>query len=101
MRPRRTFLSSITKRSFSSSTASRDQTGLPLESLAPSLKHVGGEVDRAVPGRLRADERATPGNSLSREDAGELVDDPAILAEEGSDLASPRAAGARGGGGSF
>ncbi len=60
------------------------------------MQHVGGEVDGSVPGGLRPDERAAPGNSFSRQDSGELVDDAAVLSEEESDLAASDADVARG-----
>ena len=58
-------------------------------SVSPRVcEHLGREVDRAVAGRLRANQRAAPVQALAREHADELVADPLVLAEQEADLAA-------------
>ena len=68
--------------------AAGDEAGLALEAVAAGAEHLLGEVDRAVAGRLGADQGAAPLECLAREDAGELVLDALVLPEEVADLAA-------------
>ena len=63
-----------------------DETDLAFQGLAPRGQHLGGEVDAAVAGGLRADEGAAPVDALAGEHAGEVVGDALVLAEEVADL---------------
>ncbi len=69
---------------------------LPVEGLAPRGQHLRREVHAPVAGGLGADERAAPVEPLAGEDAGELVPQPLVLAEEEPDLAPAHADVARG-----
>jgi len=122
IRPRRTFLRSITQASFSASMPS-SSTIVPAESdsvtgfapksisfstvywgdvagagnrrdlaahaLAACCQHLLREVDRTVPRRLRADQRAAIRQALAGQDAVEAVGNALVLAEEEADLAAP------------
>ena len=60
---------------------------LPSSDLAAGREHLGREVDAAVAGRLRADQRAAPVQALAGEHAGELVAQLLVHAEQEADLA--------------
>ena len=51
------------------------------------LQHVQQEIDRAIAGRLGADQRAAIFEALAGQHAGELVGDALVLAEHVADLA--------------
>src|SRR5262249_21166241 len=68
--------------------AARDEADLPLEALVARRQHLGREVDRAVTGRLRPDERSAPSEPLAGENARELVGQALVLAEHEADLAA-------------
>src|SRR5690606_34179488 len=74
----------------------RDGAALAREAVAPGREHFLGEVHGAVTGGLGAQQRAAPSGALAGEDAGELVPQAAVLAEEIADLARAHADVARG-----
>ena len=57
---------------------------LAREGLAARLEHLLGEVDRAVAGRLGADQRAAPAEPFAGEHAGELVAPASCTGRRGS-----------------
>ena len=64
---------------------------LAFERVLAGLQHLVGEVDAAVAGGFRTNERAAPVQALAGEHAGELVAQPLVLAEQEADLASAHA----------
>ena len=68
-----------------------DQHALAVESGIAGFEHFGGEVDRAVTGRFRADQAAAPVQTLAGEHAVIAVDDALVLAEEVADFAAAHA----------
>ena len=56
--------------------------------LPSRLQHVLEEIDRAIAGRLGADQRAAIFEALAGQHAGELVGDALVLAEHIADLAA-------------
>jgi len=64
-----------------------DQHAGSFESAVAGGEHFGREIDRAVAGRLRADQASAPVESLAGEHAVIAVDDPLVLAEEVADFA--------------
>ncbi len=68
-----------------------DQAGLAFQGLASGGQHLGGEVDAAVAGGFRTDERAAPVEALAGEHPGELVGEALVLAEEVADLPAAHA----------
>ena len=69
----------------------RNDGGLAGQILALGGEHVGEEIDRAVTGRLGADQRTAPFQPLAGEHAGEVVGDALVLAEHVADLAPAHA----------
>jgi hypothetical protein len=69
----------------------RDETRLAFERFVASLQHLLGEVDGAVAGGLRPDQRTTPREALAGQHAGELVTDLPVLPEQVADLAPAHA----------
>ena len=67
-------------------TEAGDCKGLSLDVIAEILEHFNGVINRTVACRLGTDERATVGDALTGEDAGELVTDALILSVEVADL---------------
>ena len=65
-----------------------DHADLALQVIVLGSKHLLCEVDAAVTGRLRADERAAPVEGLAGEHARELIAQTLVLAEEVADLAT-------------
>ncbi len=63
----------------------------PSRRLAAGGQHLGREVDRAVAGGLRPDEGSAPVETLAGEDAGELVSQLLVHAEEESDFTAAHA----------
>src|SRR6202011_4013910 len=68
--------------------AAGDQAELAFERVLPALEHLIGEVHAAIAGGLRTNQRTAPVQALTREDAGELIAQPLVLAEQKADLAS-------------
>jgi hypothetical protein len=67
--------------------AAGDEARLPLQRLGAGREHLLREVDGAVAGRLRPDQRAAPVEALAREHPGEFVAQALVLPEQEPDLA--------------
>ncbi len=68
-----------------------DGNGLALEIGATNLQHLLGEVDTAVAGGFRPDERSAPLQALAGENAGEGVGDLPVLTVHETDLTAANA----------
>ena len=68
-----------------------DQADLALERVVAGLQHLVGEVHAAVAGRLGTNQRSAPAHALAGQDAGELVAQALVLAEQEADLAAAHA----------
>ena len=66
--------------------AARHETRLALQRLVARRQHLGGEIDGAIAGRFRTNERAAPVQPFPGQHTGELVPDPLVLAEEIADF---------------
>src|SRR6266478_7386553 len=75
--------------------AAGDQAELAFERILPALQHFVGEVHAAIAGGLRTNQRTAPVQPLTRENAGEFIPQPLVLAEQKADLASAHADVAR------
>src|ERR1700681_4230516 len=75
--------------------AAGDQAELAFERVLPALQHLVGEVHAAIAGGLRTNQRTAPVQALAREDAGEFIPQPLVLAEQEADLAPAHADVAR------
>ena len=60
---------------------------MPIDRVAHPLQHVLQEIDRAIAGRLGANQTAAVFQPLAGQHAGELVGDALVLAEHVADLA--------------
>ncbi len=69
----------------------RHRADLALQPVVAGLEHFLREIDRAVAGGFRTDERAAPLQALAGEHAGELVAHALVLAEHVADLAAAHA----------
>ena len=66
-----------------------DDAGLAFERVLADLEHLAHEEDGAVPGRLRAHERAAPADAFAGEHAGFVpVGDALVLPEQEAELAA-------------
>src|SRR5690606_9100105 len=74
----------------------RDQAGLALDGVAPSLEHVLREVDAAVAGRFAATVGAAPQQALAGQHAVVAPGQALVLAEQVADLARAHPDVARG-----
>ena len=60
---------------------------LPFKIFLARLEHFVREINRAVSGRLRTNDRAAPGQTFAGHDAGEFVPQSLVHSEQESDLA--------------
>ena len=71
--------------------AAGNQAELAFERVLAGLQHLVGEINTAVAGGFRTNQRAAPTEAFAGEDAGKLVAQALVLAEEEADLASAHA----------
>ena len=71
--------------------AARNQAELAFERVLLRLQHFAGEVDAAVAGGFRTNQRSAPAQALAGQDAGEFVAQPLVLSEQEADLAAAHA----------
>ena len=71
--------------------AARNQAELALERVLAALQHLVGEIDAAVAGGFRTNQRSAPAQAFARQDAREFIAQPLVLAEQEADLASANA----------
>ena len=65
-----------------------DSEGLALDGILEVVEHIYGVVNSAVAGSLGTDQGAAVGDALTGENAGELVLESLVLAEEEADLSA-------------
>src|ERR1700730_16004355 len=70
-------------------SAPRDQAELALQRVLPRLQHLGGEIDAAISGCFRTNQRTTPIQALACEHTGELIGQALVLSKQKTDLSSP------------
>src|SRR6202022_4668263 len=76
--------------------APRDQADLTLKRVLPGLEHLGGEIDAAISGCFRTNQRTTPVQALACEHTGELIGQALVLSKQKTDLTPSNSDIARG-----